>query len=189
MSVSNISSLERWSRLGELIKMLNMAESIEEAVETIRFSARSIAGADGITIVLREDDMVHYIAEDAVGPLWTGQRFPADSCISGIAMRTGAPVVIPNVFLDDRVPHEAYRPTFVNSMAMFPVGVAEPIAAIGAYWSRPGEADGETIDLLTTLARSAAAIFDALDAIDYVGRKVAYLNGGVSLPGLARPAR
>ena len=175
--MSDVTTLARWSRLGELMRMLNSAESIDEAVQTIRISARAIAGADGITIVLREGDRVHYVAEDAIGPLWTGQRFPADSCISGIAMMTRAPVIIPNVFLDPRVPHDAYRPTFVNSMAMFPVGVGEPVAAIGAYWSRPGEIESETIDLLATLARSAAAIFDSLATIDYVGRKVASLGG------------
>ena len=30
-------------------------------------------------------------------------------------------VVIPDSYLDDRIPHEAYRPTFVRSLAMMPV--------------------------------------------------------------------
>ena len=166
--MSDTVPLGRRKRLNELMEMLAMAESLDEAVQTIRISARMIVGADGITIVMREGDIVHYVAEDAIGRLWAGRRFPAQSCISGIAMTTRTPVVIPDVYADPRVPHEAYRPTFVKSMAMFPVGAGEPVAAIGAYWARAGEIDPETLDLLDTLTRSAATVFDTLVAIDGV---------------------
>jgi GAF domain-containing protein len=156
-------SLARWNRLREVIESLQEADSIEEIVQTIRISARMIAGADGITFVRREGDFVHYIAEDAISPLWSGQRFSIESCISGIAMLTREPVVIPDVFADPRVPHAAYEPTFVKSMAMFPVGVDEKRAAIGAYWSRAGRIDRDTIDLLASLARSTELALEALD--------------------------
>ncbi len=45
--------------------------------------------------------------------------------------------VIPDIYLDPRIPHEAYRPTFVKSLVMVPVREADPIAAIGAYWAQP----------------------------------------------------
>jgi GAF domain-containing protein len=123
--------LARWSKLEQVIEDLKEADSIEEVVQTIRISARAIAGADGIAFVRREGDHVHYVTEDAIGPLWTGQHFPIESCISGIAMITGEPVVIPDVFADPRVPHAAYEPTFVKSMAMFPLGLNGKVAAIG----------------------------------------------------------
>ena len=159
-----MTSLDRWERLRQMASDLVFADSMEEVVQTIRISARAIAGADGITFVRREGDFVHYIAEDAIGPLWTGQRFPIESCISGIAMLSGEPVVIPDVFIDPRVPHQAYEPTFVKSMAMFPVGRETKLAAIGAYWSRTGHIDADTIELLSSLATTTAAVLKALPA-------------------------
>lgn len=174
--MGELAALARWSRLGEVVQNLSLAESIEQAVQMIRFSARVIANADGITVVRREGDMVHYVAEDAVSPLWTCQRFPIESCVSGIAMLTRQPVVIPDVLGDPRVPHYAYESTFVRSMAMFPVGVNEPVAAIGSYWRHTGEIDGETIDLLSTLARSTAAVFDNLEVVRYVSQQATRLR-------------
>jgi len=41
--------------------------------------------------------------------------------------------MIPDVYLDERIPHDAYRPTFVKSLVMTPIGKEEPIGAIGCY--------------------------------------------------------
>ena len=163
--MNNHSPSARWSRLQEIASDLADAESLDEVIQVIRISARTVAGADGITFVRREGDFVHYVAEDAIGPLWSGQSFPIASCISGIAMLAREPVIIPDVFADPRVPHRAYEPTFVKSMAMFPVGVDQMPAAIGAYWSRPGNIDEDTIDILAALAKTTGATLDALGVI------------------------
>lgn len=157
-----MNSSERWERLEELVEALGDADTLEEIIQVIRISARGIVGADGITIVKREGDMVHYVAEDAVSPLWTGQRFPITACISGLAMLMREPIVIPDVFADPRVPHAAYEPTFVKSMAMFPVGLDDPVMAVGAYWARAGEIDAETIELMRTATRSMGTPIAAL---------------------------
>jgi GAF domain-containing protein len=185
----DMTSLDRWKRLREVIRDLGDADSIEEVVHIIRISARRIAGADGITFVRREGDFVRYVAEDAVSPLWTGQRFPIDSCISGIAMLTQSPIAIPDVFADPRVPHQAYEPTFVKSMAMVPIGVNAKVAAIGAYWSRTGQIDDDTIGLLVTLARATAAVLEALEAADHAEQRAAHLQGSrvVGPEGLEPP--
>lgn len=158
-------SIARWSRLQEVIADLADAESLDEVIQVIRISARMVAGADGITFVRREGDFVHYVAEDAIGPLWSGQSFPITSCISGIAMLARQPVIIPDVFADPRVPHRAYEPTFVKSMAMFPVGIDHMPAAIGAYWSRAGNIDEDTIDILAALAKTTGTTIDALGVV------------------------
>jgi len=41
--------------------------------------------------VLAQDGYRFYADEDAIGPLWKGQRFPMDHCISGWAMVHDAP--------------------------------------------------------------------------------------------------
>ena len=56
------------------------------------------------------------------------------SCISGWAMMNKKTAVIPDIFADDRIPHDVYRRTFVKSLVMAPVGFDTPMAAIGAYW-------------------------------------------------------
>lgn len=146
----------RWSRLVAAIERLSSARSLDDVVEIVRSSARDIAGADGVTFVLREGDLCHYVAEDAISPLWAGQRFPMSACISGWSMLTGRAAVIPDIYADARIPHDAYRLTFVRSLAMTPVGLGEPLAAIGAYWAERRQPDAETVSLLETLARSTA---------------------------------
>ena len=120
-------------RLSQVEKRLTAAESKAQAIETIRATARSIIGSDGITIVLREGDLCHYVEEDAIAPLWKGQRFSMTACISGWSMLNGQTAVIEDVFADPRIPHDAYRPTFVKSMIMTPIGDTKAVAASGAY--------------------------------------------------------
>jgi len=124
--------------------------------EIVRRAARALVGADGVTFVLREGDRVHYADEDAIAPLWKGRRFPADSCISGWVMNRGTPAVIEDVFADDRIPHDVYRPTFVKSLAMVPVRPPEPVAAIGAYWATRRRATAHEVRLLEALAGLAS---------------------------------
>jgi GAF domain-containing protein len=56
------------------------------------------------------------------------------ACISGWAMLQGRTAVVPDIFADQRIPHDVYRKTFVKSLVMVPVGLDTPLAAIGIYW-------------------------------------------------------
>ena len=109
------------------------ADTRQTVIETVRETARSICKCDGITFVLREGELCHYVEEDAIGPLWKGQKFPLSACISGWAMLNAQTAVIEDVFADPRIPYDAYLPTFVKSLIMTPVG-EKHVAAIGAYW-------------------------------------------------------
>ena len=132
------------------------ARRFEQIIQVVRTVARQLVAADGVTLILRDRGECVYIEEDAVGPLWKGQRFPLEQCVSGWVMTKGTPAVIPDVYSDPRVPVAAYRSTFVRSMAMVPIGGPDPIGAIGAYWAAPHEATENEIDTLMTLAESAA---------------------------------
>ena len=154
----------RQSQLLEVLTQLASAQSIEKLVMILRGSAREIGDADGITVVRRQGDRVAYVAEDAASPLWTGQDFPIESCISGLAMLANQPILIPDIYQDSRVPIAAYAATFVKSMAMFPIGIGEPRMAMGAYWARTGEIDPDSVVLLSSLARTASSAFDRIDA-------------------------
>ena len=154
-----MADLERRRQLMDVLAQLSAIGTIEELIVTLRGSARSIARADGIAVVRRQGDRVAYVAEDAASPLWTGQSFPIEACISGIAMTENRPILIPDIFADPRVPHAAYAETFVHSMAMFPIGLGEPQMSMGAYWNAPGEIDPEAVTLLSSLARAASMAF------------------------------
>src|SRR6476661_5954891 len=99
------------------------AGDVVEVGMIVRSSARRLADAQGATFVLRDGADCFYADEDAISPLWKGQRFPLD----------------------------AYRPTFVRSLLVVPVGVAEPVAAIGAYWSERQTPDAGVVRSLEEL--------------------------------------
>lgn len=142
------------------VERLAGARSTDDVIATLRASARSLVGADGICVVLRDDNKCYYVEEDAIGPLWKGGRFPMETCISGWAMLNRKTAVIPDVFVDERIPHAVYRKTFVNSLVMTPIGHEQPTAALGAYWARNYQAPREVVETLEALARAAATALD-----------------------------
>lgn len=135
----------------------------------VRNSARALVGCDGITFVLRDGDKCHYADEDAIAPLWKGQRFPAETCISGWAMQHREVVIIEDIYEDERIPHDAYRPTFVKSLAMTPVRREDPVAVIGAYWARryrPNRAQLNTLQRIANTAAVAMTNVELMNALE-----------------------
>ena len=152
----------RWSLLTAATNRLGEARSHDEVFEILRESARAIAASDGVAVVRRDGDHVHYIGEDAIAPLWTGRRFSIHTCVSGLAILARAPIVIPDIMQDDRVPLNAYLSTFVRSMAVFPLGAPVPIAALGLYWQQVQPPPPEVATLVDYLARAANAAFELI---------------------------
>jgi putative two-component system response regulator len=140
--------------LREVLQRLSSARSLAEIISVVRYGARSACGADGVTFVLRERAQCHYWEEDAIAPLWKGQRFPTGSCISGWCMLNNEVAVIEDVFADPRIPAEVYRATFVKSLIMAPVGAALPVAAIGAYWAARRRFSEQEVAVVTRIARA-----------------------------------
>lgn len=159
--------------LTSVVERLSTADSVESVTTIVAAAVRDLMDADGATFVLREDAQCFYADEDAVGPLWKGSRFPLTACVSGWAMLHRETVVIPDIYVDDRVPHDAYRPTFVQSMAMVPIRRADPVGALGAYWSDPHEPTPEQVRLVEVLANSAAVALENLELRGAVVRRVA----------------
>ena len=150
----------RWARVAAAMEQLSQARCMEEVVELLRRTARRIVGADGIAVVLRDGGFCHYVAEDAEEPLWQGQRYAAETCVSGWAMLHRETVSIPDIRQDSRVPLNAYLSTFVRSILMVPIGLREPVAALGAYWACEREASVDEIALLEALARGASTALE-----------------------------
>ena len=147
--------------LVEMIEDLSSARTVDEVAAVVRSAARRITGADGVAFVLRDEAQCFYLDEDAIGPLWKGRRFPLTACISGWAMLNKQTAVIPDIYQDDRIPHDAYRPTFVKSLVMTPVRPNDPIAAIGAYWATARQPTADEVRKLQVMARATAAALDS----------------------------
>lgn len=142
--------------LSAVAEQLAAAGSIETVAATVSHAARGLLRADGATLVLRDGERCHYADEDAVSPLWKGRRFPMSACISGWCMIHDEPVFLADIYSDRRIPADAYRPTFVRSLAMVPVRADRPVAAIGAYWSDHHKASEAELKTLQAIADTAA---------------------------------
>src|ERR1700744_1446282 len=88
----------RWKLLEVAGDRLEMARNRPEIIEIVRSCARGACSADGVTFVMREYSHCHYVEEDAISPLWKGQKFPMTVCIAGWAMINNKTAVIPDVF-------------------------------------------------------------------------------------------
>lgn len=143
-------------RLITAVQELSLARDLDTVMAIVRYAARELTGADGATFVLRDGELCHYAEENAIGPLWKGRRFPMQACISGWAMLHGQAAVVEDIYADARIPVDAYRPTFVKSLAMVPIRPAAPIGAIGNYWAQQHRATPDEVRLLQALADSTS---------------------------------
>jgi signal transduction histidine kinase len=147
-------------RLIGVVQELSLARTLDDVQRTVRRAARDLTGADGATFVLRDGDQCFYADEDAIAPLWKGMRFPMSTCISGWAMLNRQSAVIEDIYADERIPAEAYRPTFVKSLAMVPIRTQSPIGAIGNYWATRRQPTEAEVKLLQALADSASTAME-----------------------------
>jgi two-component system CheB/CheR fusion protein len=168
------------------VDQLDGAASIGQVGEIVRSAARRVTRAGGATFVLRDGDLCFYADEDAIGPLWKGQRFPMSECISGWAMLHKESVAVPDIERDSRIPLDAYRPTFVRSLVMVPINREAPVGAIGAYWSHTGVHSHAPIEALESLAAAAAAAIERIGLADAPWAPSFRVPGGTVRPVLQR---
>lgn len=141
---------------------LSLVGSLAEIQEIVRHLARQLIGADGATFILREDgDLCFDADEDAMAPLWKGRRFEMTNCISGWAMLHHESVAIPDIYADNRILLDDYRPTFVKSLLMTPIRMMDPIGAIGVYWADHHVCTDEEIAIMRALADSTAVAMES----------------------------
>jgi GAF domain-containing protein len=142
--------------LDHVARQLETAERLEDVQQIVKVAARKVGRAQGATFVLLDGDMCYYADEDAMSPLWKGQRFPVTDCISGWAMLGKETAIVPDTEKDERIPQEAYRPTFVRSMIMTPILTPAPVGAIGVYWARVRRPRDDEVAVLERLATLTA---------------------------------
>ena len=165
-----LSSRTPTSDLLSAVEALARAESSEEVGDIVRKTARRLIGSDGIALVIRDGEACHYVEEDAIGPLWKGNKFPMSECISGWVMQNGRTAAIPDVFKDGRIPTYLYHRTFVRSLVMAPAGSEHPIGALGAYWAQVYEPTRYEVETVETLARAVATALEHARLISALSR-------------------
>ncbi len=166
------SPLLKMDRLVNTVQELSLARDLESVMRIVRTVARELTGADGATFVLRDGDQCYYADEDAISPLWKGCRFPMETCISGWVMLHKQPAVIGDIYADERIPADAYRPTFVKSLAMVPIRTMEPLGAIGNYWAEKRTPTEEEVSLLQALADITAVSMENIAVRNMLEEKV-----------------
>jgi signal transduction histidine kinase/DNA-binding NarL/FixJ family response regulator len=160
-------------RLIEAVTQLSMARDLATVQDIVRHAARAINGADGATFVLRDGHECYYADEDAIAPLWKGQRFPLSACISGWAMINRRTAVVPDINADARIPPDAYRATFVKSLVVAPIRSDAPIGAIGNYWATHHVPTAAEVQFIQALADSTAIALENVELYQQLERRVA----------------
>ena len=143
-----------------VVQQMSLARDLGSLMAIVRDAARELTGADGATFILRDGDRCFYADESAIAPLWKGRRFPIEACISGWAMLNRREVVIEDIYADARIPHDAYRPTFVSSLLVVPIRTLDPVGAIGNYWAKRRLPTPEEARLLQALADTTAVAME-----------------------------
>lgn len=162
--------------LVEVVQDLSHAKDIQGVMNIVRRAARELTGADGATFILRDGNKCYYADEDAIGPLWKGQRFPMEACISGWVMLNARPAVLEDIYKDARIPADAYKPTFVKSLVMVPIRADKPIGAIGNYWAKTRKAAEEEVAILQSLAHVTSVAMENIELYSRLQRKVQALE-------------
>jgi len=158
--------------LVEVVQHLSLARDLGSIMKIVRSAARVLTGAHGATFILRDGDQCFYADEDAQGQLWKGSRFPLHMCVSGWVMLHRQPVIVEDIYEDARIPTDAYRPTFVRSLAMVPIRAVNPVGAIGNYWASHYRPTPEQMKLLQALADTTAVAMESVRLHEELEKRV-----------------
>lgn len=168
--------IQTMEKLLHVVQELSAARNLDTVMDIVRHSVRDLTGSDGATFVLRDNDCCYYAEEDAISPLWKGNRFPMEVCISGWVMLNRKPAIVEDIYVDPRIPIDVYKKTFVKSLATVPIKTNDPIGAIGCYWGRKHCATPEQIKVLQVLADTAAIAMDNIHYQDIIAAKARQLE-------------
>ncbi len=146
--------------LAAAVTALARCQTVDAVQQVVLQAARQLTTCDGASFALRDGDFCFYVDEDAVAPLWKGQRVPLDRCMAGWTLLNGEPAVVPDLYKDPRVPLDHYRDTFVTSLVVVPMRTQRPLGAVGTYWAQPHEPATIEVTLLQALADSTAVALE-----------------------------
>jgi signal transduction histidine kinase/ActR/RegA family two-component response regulator len=139
---------------------LSRARSIERIAELLCRAARSLTGSDGAAVALREGPAWRYLEENAVGPLWKGQRFELSDDVVGFVTAQRQCAFIEDIHADERFSLERFRSTFVVSTLVVPLGSDDPIGTVEAFWATAHRGSAEEASLVQAIADAASVALE-----------------------------
>lgn len=166
-------SSARLQLLTDAIVQPQSGQTFDSLMDVVRAAARQLSQADGVSIVLRDGGQYHYVDDKSTRPRWPGQAFPLLACVADWALRAGQTAVVRDVYADERIPANVCEPAFIKSLLMVPVGLPEPIAAVGAYWSYRHDADPEEVAILEALARATGTALHNVELLGSLRKELA----------------
>ncbi|MCE3296054.1 MAG: sensor histidine kinase [Crocinitomicaceae bacterium] len=157
------------------VQELYLAKDLESIARIACTAARKLTGAEGAAFVLREENQCYFMNEDAVSPLWKGSYFTLQNSVDGWAMLNSEPVMIEDIYQDERISPEDYQGTFVKSMMSVPVRREDSIAAIGNYWAKPHAPSKEKLTWVRALADAVSCSIENVKLINKLKQEAAEL--------------
>lgn len=154
------------------LQELSLARDLASVQGVVSRAARAMTGCDGAAIVLREGDQCYFADEDSIAPLWKGRRFPMAACVSGWVMTQRTAAVIPDIYRDPRVPQDAYRSTYIKSLAVVPIRTLSPIGTLGNYWAHEHGPTAEDVELLQALADATSVAMENVRVYNELEQRV-----------------
>ena len=158
--------------LAATARELSRARDLASVMGIVGRAARTLKGADGAAVILREGDSCFYADEDAIAPLWKGQRCRSGECLGGWVMEHGQAASVEDVRSDPRVSRPFYEKTFVRSLVIVPVGRPEAIGALVTCWAVPRRTGGEELRFLQALADTMAVAIENVQLYADLDRRV-----------------
>jgi diguanylate cyclase (GGDEF)-like protein/PAS domain S-box-containing protein len=129
------------------------ARNSRNVVAILSTSVRELAAADGVTVMLRDEEEVRYLSDGCIDPLWRSDRFPLDSSIAGLAITSRQHALIEEIAGDARLAAEICPNAPIKSLAVLPIRSADPIGAIAVCWKEtPPELPMDELQMLANAA-------------------------------------
>lgn len=151
---------------------LCLAHSLEEITKIVLLAVRELTHSDGATFAVLDNGFSYYVDENAINPLWKGQRFPINIDISGWVMMNGQSCSTEDIVNEELVHIDVYKNNLIKSMTVVPICSEKPVGAIGTYWFNRHQATMEELEILELLAKSTAVAFENLQIYSQLKREL-----------------
>ncbi len=152
----------RYEALIKAIQEMSVAKEPEKIRKIATEAVCQITNCQEASFFIKEKDQCLCTEESGRKKLWKGKHFPMDSSISGWVIQNQEGAIVRNIGKDKRITAETFQDTFVQSLAIVPVGTN---GAIGAYWPTKHKASTTEISLLESLAENTnIALNNAINA-------------------------
>jgi GAF domain-containing protein len=153
---------ERRRRVAEAMRdvlaSVNSTRSLEEILDLVLAQASELLNCDAGSVLLLDDDeqeLLRVFASRGLEPELTSSRLPVESTFTGMAVKGGRPVAVPD--LHDAPPNSAQVGEFYRAVLAAPLGVrGRVLGAITLLYREPRNFSHDDISLAESFADQTA---------------------------------